>query len=327
MQKEYGFVKLTPSEFESWIDSRSISRTCVRVQQHHTWKPRYSSFNGSNHFRLQRDMKRYHVENNGWSDIGQHFSIFPDGIVVTGRPLNTAPACILNANSGAICIENVGNFDSGGDTMREDQARSIFRVTAALLRKIGISTASKSNVVYHHWYDGSGRLVYYNSGQKSCPGTAFFGGNQLSDFEANFLPRLKSVMGSGGEPPIDVAHWAAVTIDGLTVRSAATSGAALVDGQGPLHFGSVVRVYEVSGNGWFRISQSKQLWIYGRYTRQVRPAVVNTPDTNARIGPGNKFDVDRVFQKGDRVFVLEKKGDWSRTTEEQWIYTDLLNLN
>lgn len=326
MQNKYGFTLIEANAFEAWLASQSISRTCVRVQQHHTWQPRYSGFTGDNHFEMQKNMKNYHVNNNGWSDIGQHFSIFPDGIILTGRSLNRSPACILNANSGAICIENVGNFDVGGDTMRSAQADSIFLVTAAILKKIGIKTPTNGNVVYHHWYDGNGNLVYQNSGQKSCPGTAFFGGNKLSDFESNFLPRLKQAMGSGGEPPVGLKEWAVVTADHLNVRTGPSSSASKSDQQDPLSFGSVVRVYERLANGWIRISQSKQLWVYGRYTDTVQPATVNTPDTNARMGPGMEFEVARVFQDGEKVFLARRDGEWRNITEGLWIHQSLLDV-
>ncbi|XWN29931.1 MAG: N-acetylmuramoyl-L-alanine amidase [Devosia sp.] len=326
METKYGFVKLASSEFSTWLNQQSISRTCLRVQEHHTWKPRYSNFTGSNHFEMQRSMRHHHVNNNGWSDIGQHFSIFPDGAIVTGRPLNRSPACIFNANSAGICIENVGNFDLGGDVMAAEQADSMFLVTALLLSKIGISTPTKTNVVYHHWYDGSGNLVYDNSGQKSCPGTDFFGGNKLNDFEVNFLPRLRSAMGAGGQPPIDLEQWAVVTADNLNVRTQPSGSAPLSNEQGPLSFGAVVRVYEVSANNWFRVSQTRQRWISGRYTDPVRRATVNTNDTNARIGPGMGHDVERVFQSGDKVFVHTQAGQWHRIVEDLWIHDSLLDL-
>jgi uncharacterized protein YgiM (DUF1202 family) len=133
-------------------------------------------------------------------------------------------------------------------------------------------------------------------------------------------------MGAGGQPPSGLLNWATVTADSLNVRTGATSDATLADEQGPLPFGSVVRIYEVSENGWFRISQSRQLWIYGRYTQPVRPAVVNTPDTNARIGPGTNHDVDRIYQQGDRVFVLSQNGNWSQIVETLWIHNTLLDF-
>lgn len=320
MQKKFGFTLIKADEFESWLASQSISRVCARVQQHHTWKPRYSGFNGKNHFEMQRAMKRYHINDRGWSDIGQHFSIFPDGVVLTGRPLNRSPACIGNANSGAICIENVGNFNKGGDTMNDAQANAIFLVTASLLKKIGIRIPTRSNVVYHHWYNSRGSLVYHNSEQKSCPGTAFFGGNQLSDFEKNFLPRLQQAMGDGGVPPRGLIQWATVNTDSLKVRTGPSSSASLSNQHSAIPYGSVIRIYEEASNGWKRISQTKQLWVYGRFVDAVTPAMVNTPDTNARIGPGMDFDIARVLQDGDKVFVSAENGAWRSITEDLWIH-------
>lgn len=70
-----------------------ISRFNFRhIQIHHTWKPNHKGFNGKNHLQLQRNMKNYHINNNGWSDIGQHFTLMPDGKFVTGRPLSRTPA-------------------------------------------------------------------------------------------------------------------------------------------------------------------------------------------------------------------------------------------
>ena len=327
MEQKYGFTKLSPAEFENWINAQSISRTCTKVQQHHTWKPRYANFNGSNHFDLQRNMQRHHVHANGWSDIGQHFSIFPDGVIVTGRSLNRSPACIYGANARAICIENVGNFDAGGDTMHTAQERSIFSTTAALLKKMGISTPTKTNVVYHHWYNGSGGLVFHNSGQKSCPGTAFFGGNKLTDFNANFLPKLKTAMdGSVSTPPVGLMNWGVVTADSLNIRKGPKASFSKITEHGPLSFGTVVRVYEVSANNWARISQTKQRWISGRYIDPVQLATVNTEDTNARIGPGTEHDVDRVYQPGDQVFIHSANGKWRHIGNDLWIHHTLLDV-
>jgi len=77
MERKYGFLKMDIAEFRSWIDSENINRSIFFIQQHHTYRPNYSHFKGNNHFELQRNMKHHHVSNNGWSDIGQHFSIFP----------------------------------------------------------------------------------------------------------------------------------------------------------------------------------------------------------------------------------------------------------
>ena len=108
-------------DLQDWFSSHPVQRKITRIQLHHTWKPDYSSFDGQNHQRLQDSMRRYHMEERGWSDIGQHFTIFPDGAVLLGRSLEQNPAGIVGANSGAICIECLGNFDKGKDEMSSAQ--------------------------------------------------------------------------------------------------------------------------------------------------------------------------------------------------------------
>jgi hypothetical protein len=151
METQYGFTKMDISEFENWMANFRVGRTVIYLQQHHTVAPSYRHFNGTNHFQLQRNMKDYHVGNNGWMDIGQHFSIFPDGAIVTGRSLELTPACIYGNNSGAICIENVGFFDTGVDVMSPAQSDAIVRATAAICKKFGIPV-NTDKIVYHHWF-------------------------------------------------------------------------------------------------------------------------------------------------------------------------------
>ena len=64
------------------------------LQVHHTWRPNHSNFNGKNHQALQDGMRNYHTKNNGWSDIAQHVTLFPDGKFLTGRSFNQSPAGI-----------------------------------------------------------------------------------------------------------------------------------------------------------------------------------------------------------------------------------------
>ena len=101
---------MTVNEFER-INAQNLARTVLYVQEHHTFSPDYGNFRGDNHFDLQKPRKNYHVHNNGWRDIGQHFTIFPMENFAPGAAL--LPACILGNNSYAICIENLGNFDAG----------------------------------------------------------------------------------------------------------------------------------------------------------------------------------------------------------------------
>ena len=59
---------------------------------HHTWRPNHETyFNKPDPLYWQQAMRRYHIDTNGWNDIGQHVTLLPDGRFVTGRILAAVP--------------------------------------------------------------------------------------------------------------------------------------------------------------------------------------------------------------------------------------------
>lgn len=194
------FKILKPSEFGEWLAAQKVYRSITRIQLHHTYQPDYAAWNSRpDGMYWQTSMRNFHVNTNGWADIAQQFTICPNGDIVTGRSLNSAPAGITGANTGAICIENIGNFDRGGDSMTTAQKEAIVTVVGELLKRFGLSTDA---VTYHAWWTADGEsLGDYVAGRsaKTCPGTAFFGGNTRTAYEANLKPLIKNYMnGNGG---------------------------------------------------------------------------------------------------------------------------------
>ncbi len=186
------FKLLDIKEFKKYIDGLKITRKITVVQLHHTYSPAYAQFNGNNHIALQNSMRDYHVKTRNYADIGQNFTIFPDGKICTGRGINSVPAGIYGANSTGICIECVGNFDKGGDVMTDAQKNAIVCVTKILLDKFGLS--AKTGVTYHAWWTSGGKsLGTYVKGKsaKTCPGTNFFGGNSREAYEKNLMPLIE----------------------------------------------------------------------------------------------------------------------------------------
>jgi hypothetical protein len=186
------FILLEAVEFEKWLVLQKITRKIKWVQLHHTYVPAYKHFNGTNHFSLCQSMEEAHKER-GFSEIAQNLTIFPDGKVMVCRSLDTIPAGIKGANTYGICIENIGNFDKGNDNLTPAQHDSIVLVIKTLLKKFALA-ASDQTVLYHHWYDlNTGkRITKEGTGvTKTCPGTAFFGGNTAEAFQAKMLPVLK----------------------------------------------------------------------------------------------------------------------------------------
>lgn len=319
METKHGFTKMTVAEFESWLANLRVARTILKVQQHHTYIPSYAHFNGSNHFEKQLGMKQSHM-NNGWSDIGQHFTIFPDGIVMTGRSLEQTPACIYGQNTNSICIENLGYFDLGQDVMRNEQKHAIVTVTAALCKRFNIPVTT-NGIVYHHWFDlSTGARNNGTRNNKTCPGTNFFGGNKAEDCEAHLLPLVKAAV--SGEIKTDnsaVLKYAVVTADFLNVRNSPSASSAKTTSREPALFGAVLRVYEEK-DGWLKISGSQQHWVSGSYTREVEFATVNANTLNVRSGPGTNFPKTASLRKGEQVFTVSEENGWCRISmEDKWV--------
>ena len=218
MIENNGFLMFQPDEAESFLVGHMPKRKIRLVQLHHTWSPEYKHFDGRNHFTRQAAMRQSHLAR-GFSDIAQHFTVFPDGLIVTGRSLAQNPAGIKGANSGAVCIENFGNFDAGYDKMTAEQADAIITLTAMLCKVFGLEP--EMAITYHAWWTAKGQALgdYHPAkSAKTCPGTAFFGGNTRDAFLKNLLPRIKAAMQTKEETEMrykyydDMPDWAKPTI-------------------------------------------------------------------------------------------------------------------
>jgi hypothetical protein len=326
MQTKYGFTKMTLAEFDTWIQQQRIARTLLNVQQHHTWNPNYSHFNGSNHFERQLAMKNHHVGNNGWADIGQHFTIFPDGMILTGRPLEKIPACIYGNNSHSICMEHFGNFDIGGDNMTDSQRQTIVQMTAMLLKKFNLPVNTNS-ILYHHWFDlSSGVRNNGTRNNKSCPGTNFFGGNKVENAIAGFLPLVQQALGNRPvqAPVANINKYVIVTASRLNIRQQPTGSAPLATDRDAAQMGAVLRINGES-NGWLKISNSQAHWVYGKYTTEVLRATVNANVLRVRSGPGVGYSIIGTLPKSEEVFLVDIKNGWCKIgMEEKWVSKDFL---
>ena len=123
---------------------------------HNSFRPDHGSFNGENHQKLLDSMKNFHVNVNGWSDIGYHIVIFPDGKVLKGRDFNRTPASIKGANTGAFAVLALGNFDEGHDELKGPQKEALVEISRA-------------------FDDGGIKVMFHREGPnatKTCPGTS-----------------------------------------------------------------------------------------------------------------------------------------------------------
>ncbi|MDR2207260.1 MAG: SH3 domain-containing protein [Flavobacteriaceae bacterium] len=327
METKYGFSKMTATEFASYIANLKVARTVLFIQQHHTYIPSYAHFNGNNHFELQKSMKNTHVNVNGWADIGQHITIFPDGFVLTGRSFEKSPACITGNNANSFCIENLGNFDKNADEMTTKQKDAIIAVAAALCKKFGLAP-NTNTIVYHHWFNlSTGVRNNGTGGNKSCPGTNFFGGNKVENCQQNFIPLVSAKLKSAAtksEPKI--LKYVSVTADSLNVRTGASVSNPKAKDRNPALFGAVLRIYEEKNN-WYKISSTSEHWVSAAYTKTVKLALVTASVLNVRSGSGTSFPKIGSLPKGTEVFVYEQKNGWSKIgVDFKWVSDDYLSF-
>jgi N-acetylmuramoyl-L-alanine amidase len=86
------------------------------------------------------EIKRWHVEDNGWKDIGYHYVIDRNGQVVAGRPIEQAGAHVRNHNANSIGICLVGGHggattDKFEDHFTEDQSKALWELLDDLTPK------------------------------------------------------------------------------------------------------------------------------------------------------------------------------------------------
>lgn len=324
MYTKFGFTKFTIQEFEEWISSIQLARTVLTIQHHHTYNPDYALFKGNNQFELQQGMKNFHVNQNGWNDIGQHFTTFPDGSIVSGRTLEKSPACIAGQNSNDICIEHLGNFDKGKDAMTEAHRETIIRMTAKLCSRFNLPVDTNT-IVYHHWFDlSTGERNDGAKNNKSCPGTGFFGGNMVKDCLENFLPLVTQKLPVQPKLKPSVLKYVCVTATKLNIRTGSGISNDKVSSRKPASMGAVLRVYG-ERNGWYKISKSREHWVAVRYTLPVTRAKFIADTRNVHNGPGKSFEKLGAFTKGQEVFIMKEENNWCKLSmEEKWVEKDFL---
>lgn len=105
------------------------------------------------------DIKKWHVEENGWSACGYHYVIELNGDVSEGRNVEIAGAHCKGHNASSIGVCYIGGLDEDGkpkNTLNEDQKESLFQLVKDLLDEYGLKI---EQVRCHNEYNSN----------KACP--------------------------------------------------------------------------------------------------------------------------------------------------------------
>lgn len=96
------------------------------------------------------EIKSWHVNDRGWSDIGYHFLIDRDGSVATGRHINSTGAHTKGHNTGSIGVCLIGGHDASAsdqfaDHFTHQQDRALRRLIGDLIWEYGSLKVSGHN--------------------------------------------------------------------------------------------------------------------------------------------------------------------------------------
>lgn len=93
-----------------------------------------------------RQVQNWHMDGNGWADIGYHFLIDRDGTIYAANPENRVGAHVLNQNRGNLGISLIGSFHK--EQLPDAQKRAAAAMVRYLGKKYNI-TINRNNVKGH----------------------------------------------------------------------------------------------------------------------------------------------------------------------------------
>lgn len=242
MKTQNGFTLLeNEKDVKNWLNKQKVTRTITKLQVHHMDLPNYSTWEKTDkkvfaepHFGRTQSLDSYGKST--WHDsdghghyIAQHFNVFLDGKITTGRNLNSTPIGIRGWNTNAICIEIYGCFNKGKDKMTEAQKKAVIYLYGLLCKRFNIPV-DISHIRPHCWFTAGGTyLGKYNPSRsaKTCPGTAFWGYGCSPDGFAHFIKDVKNyVEGKKAEPKKEetkatTKKFEIITLDKLNIRKVA----------------------------------------------------------------------------------------------------------
>jgi len=177
------------------VRGQACARGISEVILHHTWSPTASQYRG---IQTIKGIHNYHVNERGWSDIGYHYLVAPNGAIWLGRPLSRDGGHVLGRNSGTIGVSLILNGDV--ELPKDAQIAAVAALLGSLFSRFGIRAAE-------NFIPGK-RGFHRHYADKSCPGTLITESMVLGWL----LPSVDGHDAEDDDGP-DVAEWAAESVD------------------------------------------------------------------------------------------------------------------
>lgn len=96
------------------------------------------------------EIRRWHVKDRGWRDIGYHYLIDRDGTIATGRPVDQVGAHVAGHNTGTVGVCLIGGHGSNENDQFSDhftarQDEELRRLLKDLQQRFGIKKITGHN--------------------------------------------------------------------------------------------------------------------------------------------------------------------------------------
>ncbi|WP_455358653.1 peptidoglycan recognition protein family protein [Streptomyces sp. SYSU K21746] len=147
---------------------RVLSAPPKRIIVHHTATANVTDYSRARAFALARAIQTYHMDMQGWSDTGQHFTISRGGYVTEGRHRSLTElqagarqveaAHCIGQNTASIGIENEGTYSSVEPRILQYSA--LVELCAEICLRYGMSS---SEIYGHRDFNAT-----------DCPGNRFY---------------------------------------------------------------------------------------------------------------------------------------------------------
>lgn len=139
------------------------------------------------------EIRRWHMQENGWKDIGYHFVIDRSGDVVAGRSIERAGAHVRNHNANSIGICLIGGWggattDQFEEHFTELQREALFKLLDDLTPKFPDARIRGHNEV----------------AAKACP---CFNVSEFINGRRNSVPKAKDVQAGGSNATSPLAQF------------------------------------------------------------------------------------------------------------------------
>ena len=287
MKTQNGFTLLNKNEIASYLAKQKVTRKITRLQVHHMDMPNYSTWEKTDkkvfsepHFGRTQSLNNYGKKTWNYSDghgkyIAQHFNVFPDGMITTGRHLDSTPIGIRGWNTNAICIEIYGNFDKGKDVMTKAQKESVIALYGELCKRFKIPV-DNAHIRPHCWFTARGSyLGKYdpNRSAKTCPGTGFWGKGCSKDGFAYFIKDIQNYVNGKQQEKVPQGttfkqYIARCTTDNLNCRKGAGTN---YDVECQIDKGVAITIIEekkVDGGTWCKAKAG--YWVNKKYLQFIK---------------------------------------------------------